>query len=136
VTSSAWNATAAGCPPGCEPASCSACSRSTLASTSRDRLAALPAQPATALTPIRDHLREAAAIVLGPARVRDGDSWIPHVSVAYSNGAGQAGPIIVALRPRPSARAVMVSELTLISQERVGHCYRWETVVTLPLGTG
>jgi hypothetical protein len=42
-----------------------------------DEAVVLPARPATALTPVRDHLREAVASVLGPGRVRDGDSWVP-----------------------------------------------------------
>ncbi|HEY3734232.1 MAG TPA: 2'-5' RNA ligase family protein [Streptosporangiaceae bacterium] len=100
-----------------------------------DEAVVLPAKPATALTPVRDHLREAVASVLGPGRVRDGDGWVPHVSVAYSDGTGSATRIIEALRPRFAPRTVTITELTLISQERAGHCYRWETVTILPLGT-
>lgn len=90
--------------------------------------------PVGVLDPLRDALRAAIADVWGPERVPEGPQWTPHVSVAYANATGPAGPIEAAMSGASLSAAVTVSTVQLIRLGRDHHVYEWETCASVPIG--
>jgi 2'-5' RNA ligase len=92
-------------------------------------------RPADPLRKIRQALREAVADVWGDEGVSGTDEqWIPHVSIAYSNSEGPAGPYTEALDGvQTDPVTVAVRRIQLIVIERDEHLYRWATKATIPL---
>ena len=80
---------------------------------------------------------DAIADVWGPDKVpEDADGFRPHVSLAYSNAAGPAEPII----QRLGARSVTAAEITvhraaLIELNRDHKGYKWTDIATADLST-
>jgi hypothetical protein len=91
-------------------------------------------RPPRALDPVRHGIREAVAETVTAHQLDDEPEWTPHVSIAYSNTEGPAGPILAALRPRPVPRSVVIREVHLVAQVRDSHLYRWEQLTAVPLG--
>ncbi|MGH3837948.1 MAG: 2'-5' RNA ligase family protein [Pseudonocardiaceae bacterium] len=97
----------------------------------------LPVHPAEPVTRLRTAIRAAIADVWGPDNVPEAaNGFCPHVSLAYSNAAGPAEPII----QRLAARSVTAAEITvrraaLIDLNRDHRAYEWNDIATAELGT-
>jgi 2'-5' RNA ligase len=87
---------------------------------------------------VRAAVRAGMAEVLGPARVPDAaGGFAPHVSLAYSDTDGPDEPYAAALAElAPRSATVEVAAMQAIALSRDTHLYRWETLATVPLGTG
>lgn len=99
------------------------------------RFTALPVAPIAA---IRDVVMMRAANVDVPADVSVPRSEIfwPHVSIAYSNTAQAAAPVVArieALRHLPPAEALIIN-LALVELRREDRAYRWEELERVALG--
>jgi 2'-5' RNA ligase superfamily len=92
----------------------------------------LDVSPASDLAVVRAAIRDAIAAVRGRDKLGEGDDWTPHVSVAYSSGAGSAEPYINALAVEDTATCLFDS-VELIELNRDNRMYEWETVARLPL---
>jgi 2'-5' RNA ligase len=94
----------------------------------------LAASPAQALLPILAACREATRNGTG----RDGrlhrDPWVPHMTLAYGNSCGPAGPAIKALGRELPADMITVRSVSLISQAP-RQKWTWDLVAEIPLGT-
>lgn len=64
------------------------------------------------------------------------DPWVPHISVAYSNGSFPAGPAFAALGRRVPETEITISSVSLVAQTQVGHSWQWEPVADVTLGAG
>jgi 2'-5' RNA ligase len=80
----------------------------------------LPVHPAQPVARLRATIRAAIADVWGPDNVpEDADGFRPHVSLAYSNAAGPAEPIIQRLGAQPvTAAEITVHRAALIDLNR------------------
>lgn len=94
----------------------------------------LGVRPARALDPVRESIRDAVTDAVRVHQLADAPDWTPHVTIAYSNGDAPAAPMIEAMRQAPPAIDVEISEVSFVSQERVGRSYRWNRLTTVPLG--
>lgn len=92
----------------------------------------LPVEPLDALTPVLDAVR-AATLTAGCQGRTDTDPWLPHISVAYSNAARPAAPIIAALGRRLPDTKVTIGSASLVAQSRVGHSWQWELIAEVDL---
>jgi 2'-5' RNA ligase superfamily len=92
----------------------------------------LDVAPAEGLAGIRRQLREAIGDVLGAGRLMEGDSWTPHVSVAYSNGTGPQAPYVAALGDEQTAET-LIGTVELIVLGRDNRLYEWTTRSVVPL---
>jgi hypothetical protein len=99
-----------------------------------DEGVALGIRPPHALDRVRAGIREAIAEHITVHQLADEPEWTPHLSVAYSNREGSAAPIIEAMTPGPEPCPLVVRDVRLASQERVGHLYQWEQIAAIPLG--
>jgi 2'-5' RNA ligase len=91
----------------------------------------LPVHPAEPIT----RLRAAIADIRGPDNVpEDADSFRPHVSLAYSNAAGPAEPIIQRLTTQSvTAAGITVHRPALIDLHRDHRAYEWTNIATADL---
>ena len=94
--------------------------------------------PAAAVRRVRVVVRAGIAEVWGAARAPEpAGGFTPHVSLAYSNTDGPPEPYAAALAEMlPRSATVELGAVQAISLGRDTHLYRWETVATVPLGTG
>ncbi|WP_433179465.1 2'-5' RNA ligase family protein [Actinoallomurus sp. CA-150999] len=92
--------------------------------------------PRDGLDAARAGIRQAVAVTVRTNQLADDPDWIPHLSVAYSNSDAPARPVIEAMQPPPAPVDVRIDRIDLVSQERVGHCYVWDRIATVILGTG
>ena len=86
---------------------------------------------------LREALRGGASDALGPDRVADrASSFRPHLSVAYVNGTGEAGPVRALLdgAVRPPRTLLDVRAVSLIELGRDDRRYTWSTTARVPLG--
>ena len=91
------------------------------------------AQPGHAPAAARTHIRDAIATVWEHVPEQD-DQFAPHVSIAYSNAGGPAGPLQAALqtaRTEPATATISAIELIVLGRDR--QMYEWETHAVLPL---
>jgi 2'-5' RNA ligase len=89
---------------------------------------------ADSLDPVRAAVRAAIADVRGAANVPESEEWTPHISVAYSNSDGPAGPYIDAIGPvTPRTEKVSVTSVQLIQLGRDTRLYQWTTKADVPL---
>lgn len=95
----------------------------------------LPLQPAEPVIALRSAIRAAIADVWGPDGVpENADGFRPHVSLAYSNTAGPAEPIIERLAARPVTSAeITVCRAALIDLNRDHRVYQWTDIATADL---
>lgn len=87
------------------------------------------------LVGVRETLRAAADEALGADRVADRSRrFRPHVSVAYADGAADAGPARIAVGGLDPSSSVVVRALSLLELERDDRVYRWQVLARVPLG--
>ena len=94
--------------------------------------------PPAAVRQVRAAVRSGIAEVWGAARVPEAaGGFTPHVSLAYSGTEGSDEPYAAALAgAAPRSATVELAAIQAISLGRDGRRYRWETIATVPLGTG
>ena len=85
------------------------------------------------LEAVRAALRAAIADVWSDDQVPDTSEWTPHVSVAYSNAAGPAGPYIAALAGCTDSAQTVIGSVQLIILGRDQRIYEWSTLADLQL---
>jgi len=92
--------------------------------------------PPARVAQVRDAVRRAIAEVWGEAQVPESaEDFRPHVSLAYSNADGPAGPYAALLHGlEPQSAAVTLRAVRLIVLGRDTHLYRWEPYATVPFG--
>lgn len=97
----------------------------------------LPGEPRGPADAMRRALRTGIADVWGPARVPEGEEFIPHVTVAYSNAAGSNVPLVRAVEARSLRPAsVTVRAASMIVIDRDARMYRWRPHAAVALGRG
>jgi 2'-5' RNA ligase len=95
----------------------------------------LPGEPRGPADAMRRALRAGIADASAAARVPEGEEFIPHVSVAYSNASGSTARLVQAVEASPPHRAsVTVRAASLIVIDRDARMYRWRPHVSVPLG--
>jgi 2'-5' RNA ligase len=96
----------------------------------------LLAQPAEALSPIREAAQQATQEVTGLSGSDDRSSpqWTPHVTLCYSVSDQPAKPIIGALGKELPKCQVSIDNLSLVVQQGAEWHWRWSSVgaVSLP----
>jgi 2'-5' RNA ligase len=90
-----------------------------------------PVEPLGALDPVLDAVRAAADSAGCPGHT-DTNPWVPHVSVAYSNGSAPAEPIIAALGRSLPPIQVAIKSVSLVAQTQVGRSWQWKAVAEVP----
>jgi 2'-5' RNA ligase len=93
----------------------------------------LDARPHDALDPMLAGLREATRLATGHEGQLYHNPWVPHITVAYSNMAGPAAPVIDALGLEVPQQEVSVNTVSLISQAPE-HGYAWQPVADVQFG--
>ncbi|WP_158578429.1 2'-5' RNA ligase family protein [Spongiactinospora rosea] len=89
--------------------------------------------PADRLQEIRDEVRAAIADVWGANRVPESPEWAPHISIAYSNATGPAGPFLDAIGSvNAGSASVTLREIQLIRLGRDARLYTWEPAASAP----
>ncbi|MGW5683726.1 2'-5' RNA ligase family protein [Nonomuraea sp. NPDC003754] len=95
------------------------------------RWEAAPADPPAA---VRDAIR-AAIDDVWPHVPEPAEGFAAHVSIAYSNADGSAGPVstaLAAIDTPPAVARIGSAELIVLGRDR--QMYEWETFATVPLG--
>jgi 2'-5' RNA ligase len=90
-------------------------------------------EPLGALDPVLDAVRAATRSV-GCEGHTDTNPWLPHVSVAYSNGPGPYAPIVAALGRQLPNVEVTITSVSLVAQAQVGRTWQWRRVAEVHLG--
>ncbi|MEV7012699.1 2'-5' RNA ligase family protein [Streptosporangium sp. NPDC051022] len=91
-------------------------------------------QPVEGIDEVRRAVRAAIAQVRGTEQVPEEESWVPHMSIAYSNADGSAEPYVEALeRVQTEPVTVTVPRIRLIVIHRDERLYQWETHRAIPL---
>jgi 2'-5' RNA ligase len=94
----------------------------------------LDARPHEALEPVLRVVQEATRLATG----RDGrlyhEPWVPHITVAYSNMARPAAPVIEALGRELPRRDVAINSISLISQAPE-QLWTWHPVTDVQFGS-
>jgi 2'-5' RNA ligase len=91
--------------------------------------------PPGALDPVLRAARQATHAATGRGGELYSEPWIPHVTLAYSNMAGPAGPVIEALGRELPSRQAVVTAISLVSQAPA-QMWAWDLVTEVPFGTG
>lgn len=98
----------------------------------------LPAEPPDGIRAVRLAVRDAVAQVLGDSWLADAEtlqSYRPHVSIAYSNTAQSAQPILDALAGiDPQPVSVQLRHVDLLAFHRDRRMYEWSSARPLVLG--
>jgi 2'-5' RNA ligase len=91
--------------------------------------------PPGALDPVLRAAQQATRVATG----RDGElhtkPWTPHITLAYSNAAGPAGPVTAALGRELPTQQTAVTAISLVSQAPE-QLWTWDLVTEVPFGTG
>ncbi len=93
----------------------------------------LAAEPADALQPVLSSVAIAAREA-GLPGVTDTRPWLPHITIAYSNGTGPAAPIVQALGLHLPPTEITIRTASLVRQRQVGHSWQWQPVAEVALG--
>jgi 2'-5' RNA ligase len=95
----------------------------------------LAAQPAEALTPIREAARQATLTVTGHDGIAERSSpiWTPHVTLCYSTSAQPAEPIIAALGKMVPGCHVTIDAFNLVIQYGAEWLWNWSPVGTVSM---
>jgi 2'-5' RNA ligase len=99
------------------------------------RAVMLAAQPPSALEPVVHAVQEATRNAAGCEGELHYEPWTPHVTLAYSNTACPAGPVIEALGRGVPPQQVAISSVSLVSQAPEQR-WTWRLVADVPFGTG
>ncbi len=91
----------------------------------------LAVEPVDMLNPVLDAVR-AASDSVGCVGHTDTNPWLPHISVAYSNGVSPAAPIIAALGRWLPPVKVRIRSVSLVAQTQVGRTWQWRPVAEVP----
>jgi 2'-5' RNA ligase len=93
----------------------------------------LAAQPAGALSPIREAARQATLAVTGRDAVAERSSpiWTPHVTLCYSTSTQPAEPIIAALGKKLPDCQVTIDSFNLVIQRGAEWLWNWSPVGTI-----
>jgi 2'-5' RNA ligase len=95
----------------------------------------LAAQPAEALLPVLEAVREATqAATDNPGWPGNKLPWTPHITIAYSTARRPAAPIITALGRSLPERKVRICEVSLVNQRGPERSWDWHPEVTLRFG--
>jgi 2'-5' RNA ligase len=92
---------------------------------------ALGVEPAGELDPVRDAVR--AAAMSGAAS--HNESWVPHITLAYSTSVQPAAPIIAALGRELPAYEISIARINLVIQEGAERLWNWRSVAEISLVT-
>jgi 2'-5' RNA ligase len=99
------------------------------------RAVMLGAGPPGTLDLVLAAVQQATRVATG----RDGrlhhEPWTPHITLAYSNAAGPAGPVIEALGRELPGRHAAVPAVSLVSQAPEQR-WAWDVITDVPFGTG
>lgn len=91
-------------------------------------------EPAAPVAEVRRAVRSAISEVLGGVSEAE-DGFIPHITIAYGNRVGPAGPIIAAIEESEvPAVTVAISTADLIVLGRDRREYEWEYVAKVNIG--
>jgi 2'-5' RNA ligase len=63
------------------------------------------------------------------------ESWVPHVTLAYSTSAQPAAPIIATLGRKLPEHGIRVERVDLIIQEGAERLWNWRSVAEVSLGS-
>ena len=95
----------------------------------------LAAQPAEALLPVLEAVREATQAVTGsPGRAGNKLPWTPHITIAYSTARQPAAPIIATLGHSLPERKVQISAVSLVNQRGPERDWDWNPKASIRLG--
>lgn len=86
---------------------------------------------------VRHRLRAAIAAVLEPSRLGNAEEgFIPHVSLAYANGAGDVAEVVGQVAALRDAHVGMwtVEHVDLVELRRRGQAYEWDLRHRVPIG--
>jgi 2'-5' RNA ligase len=93
----------------------------------------LAVEPSGALQPVLTAVSIAAREAGLPGRT-DTRPWLPHITMAYSNGTGPTAPIIDALGLHLPQTKITIRSASLVRQRQVGHSWQWQPVADVGLG--
>jgi len=91
----------------------------------------LEIEPEGALDPVRNAVRTA---VMNEVTTQH-ESWVPHVTLAYSTSVQPAAPIIAALGRRLPEHDISVDCISLVVQEGAERLWNWQPVAEISLGS-
>jgi 2'-5' RNA ligase len=91
--------------------------------------------PPGALDPVLRAAQQATRTATGHDGELHTQPWTPHITLAYSNTARAAGPVIDALGHELPTRQAAVTAISLVSQAPE-QLWTWDLVTDVPLGTG
>ena len=95
----------------------------------------LVAQPAEALLPVLEAVREATQEVIArPGRAGNKLPWTPHITIAYSTARQPAEPIITALGLSLPERKVQISTVSVVNQRGPERSWDWHPEATIRIG--
>ena len=95
----------------------------------------LAAQPAGALLPVLEAVREATQEVTGsPGWAGSKLPWNPHITIAYSTARQSAVPIIAALGRSLPERKVQIRSVSLVNQRGPERSWDWRPEATIRFG--
>jgi 2'-5' RNA ligase len=95
----------------------------------------LAAQPAEALLPVLEAVRDATQEVTGrPGRTGSKLPWTPHITIAYSTAHQPAEPIITALGQSLPERKVQISTVSVVNQRGPERSWDWHPEATIRFG--
>lgn len=98
------------------------------------RAVMLDAGPAAALEPVLCAVQEATLAATGcPGRLHT-EPWTPHITLAYSNMANPAAPVIAALGRHLPRRDISISSISLVAQAPE-QLWTWHPVAQVRFGT-
>lgn len=94
-----------------------------------------PVRPISVVAELRDELRGGIADIWGEDKVLESsDGFRPHLTLAYSRGAGLIKNIEAALKVNdPGMVQAKISAVSLINLNRDRRCYEWSTVARVNL---
>jgi len=96
----------------------------------------LAAQPAEALLPVLEAVREATQAVTGsPGRAGNKLQWSPHITIAYSTARQPAEAIIAALGLSLPERKVQIRTVSVVNQQGPERSWDWHPEATIRFGT-
>ncbi len=98
------------------------------------RAVMLDAGPAGPFEPVIEAVRTATRHA-GSSTALYHDPWRPHITLAYSNAARPAAPVIEALGRSLPARQVTIRSVSLVTQSP-GQRWIWDLIADLPLAAG
>jgi 2'-5' RNA ligase len=90
--------------------------------------------PPGALDPVLRAAQQATRLATGRGGELHSKPWTPHITLAYSNAAGPAGPVIDALGRELPSRQAAVTAISLVSQAPE-QLWTWHLVTEVPFGT-